>query len=74
MPVPWETFLNTAIDKVRASLRRALAQATFEIDHSTIVDLEQLRELHARAKRDHKGSAAELDPRSFAFRDHGKRK
>ena len=44
--------MNTAIDKTGASLRRALAQTTFSIDHGEIIDLQQLRELHQQAKRD----------------------
>jgi len=44
--------MNTAIDKTGASLRRALAQTTFSIDHGEIIDLQQLRELHQRAKRE----------------------
>ena len=46
--------MNTAIDKLRVSLRRALAQTTFTIGRSKIVDLRQFRELRARAKRDDK--------------------
>ena len=46
--------MNTSIDKLRASLRQALAQATYNIGGREITDLQQLRELHVRAKRDSK--------------------
>ena len=52
--IRWDTFMDSTIDKLRASLRRALAQATYNIGHGEIIDLQQLRELHVRAKRDPK--------------------
>ena len=44
--------MNTAIDKTRASLRRALAQSTFSIDHGEFIDFQKLRGLQRWANRE----------------------